>query len=107
MQRALFAGKKGVSQESSSKKNNANNKGNCCHGGTIYSLPPTLVKRKYAGRKQILKNHYLCQTKVPIQHDTLKADKIKTVPGQDHFIDGQSLFRWIERLGWFALEITF
>lgn len=46
VQCALLPGKEGVAEKASSKKNDADNKGNCCHGETMYSLPLTIVKRE-------------------------------------------------------------
>jgi anaerobic selenocysteine-containing dehydrogenase len=37
-------GKKGVTEKPNSKKNNADNKSNYCHGTTMYSLPIAIGK---------------------------------------------------------------
>lgn len=46
MQCPFLPGEKGVAKKPNSKKNNADNKRNDCHGQTIYSLLETIVKQR-------------------------------------------------------------
>jgi hypothetical protein len=54
----LFPSEKVMSQYADSKKNNANNKGSCCHGEPIYSFVLTVGKQKFDKfREKVLRHH--------------------------------------------------